>query len=165
MTLLANEATEDSRKLLKKYNKAEAKNCADLEVKLAQLYFDTPDKLAIEKDFAEIHPHKNWLLKRTKVEEVAKPQSVEVSQITSNADGDCNNPNCPVHGKCIGISNFDDNIPTNPQSRTKEQQAQIDKENQAFFKEHPYTMALPIIGMVAVVGFIFYALSSNKTQF
>ena len=174
MTLLANEATADSRKLLKKYNVADAKDCSDLEVKLAKLYFNTPDKLAIEKDFAEIHPHKNWILKRTKVEEVEKPIEAEVPiavavavepQKTSSAERDCNNPYCPVHGKCIPFSNFGDDVPTNPQWRTIEQQAQIDKENQAFFKEHPYTMALPIIGMVAVAGFIFYALTSNKTKF
>lgn len=164
MTLLANEATEDSRKLLKKYNKADAKDCADLEVKLAQLYFDTPDKLAIEKDLAEIHPHKNWLLKRTKVEEVEKPEVVEVVKQTSNADGDCGNPNCPVHGKCCGCSSAD-GIPTNPYFRTEEQRRVIDLRGQEIAKENPILASIPLIGLVAVVGVIFYVLQSNKNKF
>jgi hypothetical protein len=77
-----------------------------LEIKLAKLYFDTPDKLAIEKDFAEIHPHKNWILKRTKVEEVEKPIVVEEPQIKSNADGGCK---CCCSGRrdFFDMSNFD----------------------------------------------------------
>ena len=164
MTLLANEATADSRKLLKKYNKADAKDCSDLEVKLAQLYFDTPDKLAIEKDFAEIHPHKNWLLKRTKVEEVLKPEVVEVAKNTSNADGNCNNPNCPVHGCCSGVSNFDD-ISVNPYRRSLSEREYVQNENIEYSKQNPFLMAVPLIGIIAVVGIVFYVLSSNKTKF
>ena len=55
MTLLANESTSDSRKLLKKYNKADAINTADLEVKLAELYYSVPDKIVLEREMAEIH--------------------------------------------------------------------------------------------------------------
>ena len=164
MTLLANEATEDSRKLLKKYNKADAKDCADLEVKLAQLYFDTQDKLAIEKDFAEIHPHKNWLLKRTKVEEVAKPEVAEVVQLTSNADGDCGNPNCPVHGKCCGSSNADGKT-TNPYYRSDEDTRIIKLENAQLLQQNPLMYSIPFIGIIAVAGIVFYALSSNKNKF
>ena len=36
------------------------------EKKLADLYFATEDKVQLEKDMAEIHPHKNWLLKTIK---------------------------------------------------------------------------------------------------
>lgn len=63
MTLLANEAAKESAGVLEKYNKPKAKNHADLEVKLAELYFDQPDKIQIEKELAEIHPHKKWLVK------------------------------------------------------------------------------------------------------
>ena len=63
MTILANEADKESRHILKKYNKPNAQNHADLEVKLAELYFEQDDKLAIEKDLANIHPHKNWIVK------------------------------------------------------------------------------------------------------
>jgi hypothetical protein len=63
MTLLAHEAAKDSSAMLKKYNKPKAQNHDDLEVKLAELYFEQPDKLQIEKELAEIHPHKNWLIR------------------------------------------------------------------------------------------------------
>lgn len=81
MTILAYESTNESRKLLNKYGKPDAKNIPDLEKKLADLYFATEDKVQLEKDMAEIHPHKNWLLKTIKpieeksevVEEVKAP--------------------------------------------------------------------------------------------
>jgi len=164
MTLLANESATESRKLLKKYNKPDAKDCADLEVKLAQLYFDTPDKLAIEKELAAIHPHKDWLLKRTKVEEVEKPVVIEVDQKTSNADGGCNNPNCPVHGQCVPVSNYD-GIPSNPTWQTDEQKMTISERADIYNREHPYQMFIPIIGFVTIIGFMTYLLKSNKTQF
>lgn len=63
MTILANEADKESRHILKKYKKPNAKDHADLEVKLAELYFEQDDKLALEKDLAEIHPHKNWIVR------------------------------------------------------------------------------------------------------
>jgi hypothetical protein len=157
MTLLANEATADSRKLLKKYNKADAKDCADLEVKLAQLYFGTPDKLAIEKDFAEIHPHKNWILKRTKVEEVEKPEVVEIEQPKSSAEGDCGNPNCPVHGKCcITLSNADGMVA---------KEISTNNENQSIISTQQNLMiySINLIGIIAVAGIVLYALNKNKS--
>jgi len=65
MTVLAYESTSDAQKLLKKYGREPAKGYADLEIKLANLYFDTPDKIQLEKELAEIHPHKKWLLDNT----------------------------------------------------------------------------------------------------
>jgi hypothetical protein len=65
MTVLAYESTSDAQKLLKKYGREPAKGYADLEIKLANLYFDTPDKVQLEKELAEIHPHKIWLLDNT----------------------------------------------------------------------------------------------------
>jgi hypothetical protein len=161
MTLLANESASESRKLLKKYNKPDAKNCADLEVKLAQLYFDAPDKLAIEKELAEIHPHKEWILKRTKVEEVEKPVEVVEAQKTSSAEGDCCNPYCPVHGKCIPTSNFDDFTKSQSSDKPKESRdlnLRSDENN----RMNSYQSIVPIIGLVAVVGFMAYLLKSNK---
>jgi hypothetical protein len=162
MTLLANEATADARKLLKKYKKADATDCADLEIKLAQLYFDTPDKIEIEKDLAEIHPHKNWLLKRTKAEEV-KPEVVVDIQKTSSADAECSDPNCPVHGKCRSMSNADD-IPTNPYYQTPEQKQTIANQNEANLTQQPYLMYVPVLGMVTIAAVVIYALSSIKNK-
>jgi len=166
MTLLANESASESRRLLKRYNKPDAKDCADLEVKLAQLYFETQDKLALEKELAAIHPHKEWILKRTKVEEVNKPVVVEVDQTTSKAEGEveveCNNPNCPVHGKCIPISNFDD-IPSNPAWQSDEQKKTISERADIYNQKHPYQMFVPIVGLITIVGLLTYIIASNKT--
>jgi len=94
MTVLANEATGPSRKLLKQYGESDAKNYQDLEVKLAQLYFNTKDKVELEKQLAEIHPHKNWILKNVQpvIEEKSKQEQVE--EVKSNATGDNICPQC-----------------------------------------------------------------------
>jgi hypothetical protein len=94
MTVLANEATGPSRKLLKDYGMTDAKNYTDLEVKLAELYFNTTDKVALEKKLAAIHPHKNWILRNVQpvIEEKSKQEQVE--EVKSNADGQCMCPQC-----------------------------------------------------------------------
>ena len=91
MTLLANEATDGSRKLLKKYGESDAKNHKYLEVKLAELYFKTPDKVQLEKELAELHPHKKWILKNTEPE--VKITETVIEEKKSNLDdNDC--PTC-----------------------------------------------------------------------
>lgn len=63
-TLLARNATKDANALLKKYNVKPARSYDDLEVKLAELYDKVPDINKFEKEMAEIHPHKDWILKK-----------------------------------------------------------------------------------------------------
>ncbi len=86
MTILANEATAESRKLLKKYGKADAQSHADLEQKLAELYFNTSDKVQLEKEMAAIHPHRKWIEKY--IEPKVEVVETKVEE-TSSADG-CN---------------------------------------------------------------------------
>lgn len=76
MTILAYESTNGAQKLLKKYNKPAGKDYADLEVKLADLYFNVPDKVQLEKEMASIHPHKNWILEN--VEPLVKIEKKEI---------------------------------------------------------------------------------------
>lgn len=76
MTVLAYESTNDAQKLLKKYNQAPGKDYADLEVKLANLYFNVPDKVQLEKEMASIHPHKKWILEH--VEPIIKIEKKEI---------------------------------------------------------------------------------------
>ena len=78
MGLLADCSTSDARKLLKKYGITDAKNKHDLELKLAQLYKTCDDKKQLEKDFAEIHPHKDFLKKYLvpKIQEEIKAETV-----------------------------------------------------------------------------------------
>lgn len=81
MTLLAHEATADSRRLLKKHGKEDAKNYDDLEVKLAEFYFTYPDKIGLEKELAEIHPHKKWLLRVTAPKVEVKKEPIKVQEV------------------------------------------------------------------------------------
>ena len=85
MTILANEATDGSRKLLKKYAKPDAKSHTDLEQKLAELYFETADKVQLEKEMAAIHPHRKWLEKY--IEPKVEVVETKIEETTSNADG------------------------------------------------------------------------------
>jgi hypothetical protein len=78
MTVLAYESTKEAQALLKKYGREPGKGYADLEVKLANLYFDTPDKVQLEKEMAQIHPHKKWILENTEPLITVKQQEVEI---------------------------------------------------------------------------------------
>lgn len=80
MTLLAYEATEDAQQLLQKYKKPKAKNFADLEVKLGELYVSADDKLKLEKEMAKIHPHKKWIMERC--EPVVKVEEKKLEVVT-----------------------------------------------------------------------------------
>jgi len=92
--VIANGSTSDARKLLKKYDQPDAKNHEDLEFKLTKLYYNTPDKLQIEKDLADIHPHKEFILKYNKPEE--KSETIVSEKFsTSQASGcRCNQIGC-----------------------------------------------------------------------
>jgi len=78
MTLLAYEATDDAQKLLKKYTKQTAKNYADLEVKLGELYVKADDKLKLEKEMAKIHPHKKWIFQRSEPVVTVEAKKTEI---------------------------------------------------------------------------------------
>jgi predicted metal-dependent hydrolase len=139
MTLLANESVAESRKLLKKYGKEDAKDHKDLEVKLAELYFATPDKVQLEKELASIHPHKNWILKyypQIKEESKQEPiiqEALPIKEEKSNADGGCG---------CT--SNFD---------------ASSTPNNQRIITTLDY---VAIISLVGVIGLTFYVISKQK---
>jgi len=100
LTLLANESTSDSRKLLKKYKKEDAKGHADLEQKLADLYFSESDKIALEKEMVKIHPHRDWILKYEKPKEEIKILEPEIKVIETKLNDNvvqgykCSCPNC-----------------------------------------------------------------------
>ena len=135
LTLLANEATSDARKLLLKHGKKDAVNAQDLEVKLAELYFSSPDKkIELEKEMAQIHPHRKWLMKyielpkpEIKVEEVKKVEQVAVP--------------CPA----CEIRKF-----SSAEGSPVQVQPTVQKDNVALF----------VLGMVSVVAI--YAISQKK---
>tara|TARA_R110000751_G_scaffold137239_1_gene240602 strand:- start:640 stop:1185 length:546 start_codon:yes stop_codon:yes gene_type:complete len=109
MCLIANENTSGSRKLLKKLGKTDAKNHDDLELALAKLYKDSADKLIIEKEFAEIHPHKKFILKyceakQDKDKEIT-PEKIEVQKKTVQDLADIDPaPAEMIYSNCCGAS-------------------------------------------------------------
>lgn len=153
MTILANEATDESRDLLRKYNRPDAKSYADLEVKLAELYFDTEDKVQLEKQMAAIHPHKNWILDNTEPQVIVEKEVVEVikevpveqtNEQTSSFNQNCNNPYCPIHG-CTPyntMSNFD--------ASSQEKQ--------------PKTLEIPFAGLLLGVGLVAVVLVALRSD-
>lgn len=93
--VIANGSTSDARKLLKKYDLPDATNHEDLEYKLTKLYYETPDKLQIEKELAMIHPHKDFITKYIKPEPKKDEVIVEEKFSTSQASGcRCNQIGC-----------------------------------------------------------------------
>jgi hypothetical protein len=111
MGLLAECSTDDAKQLLKKYGLPDAKNKQDLELKLATLYKKCDDKKQLEKDFAEIHPHKEFMKKyllptppvkaEVVLQDLTPPpsltvESISTPEIVSNCDGKtctCNSSN------------------------------------------------------------------------
>lgn len=97
LSALAFGSTDDSQKILAKNGIPEAKTYEELEYQLAKLYSNSTDKIKLEREFAEIHPHAQFILKylapkpentpevvETLKTEVAQPQIVELK---SNASG------------------------------------------------------------------------------
>lgn len=117
LSVLANGSTDEARALLIKNFGEDAKNMQDLENKLARMYASSTSKIDIERQFAEIHPHKDFILKYVKPKEelqALKAQATTpvavVDKIVdsgkmvvahdgySNADGD---NNCPALCPCM----------------------------------------------------------------
>jgi competence CoiA-like predicted nuclease len=63
LSVLSSGSTPEARVLLKKYTGEDAFSENDLEDKLAKLYSTSNTKLDLEKEFAVIHPHKEFILK------------------------------------------------------------------------------------------------------
>ncbi len=105
LSALAFGSTDEAQKILANNGIKEADSYEELEYNLAKLYSNATDKLEIEKQFAEIHPHAKFILKylspKTEVKkenevrkedlqtmetETTPPKIVEMS---SNASGGC----------------------------------------------------------------------------
>ena len=150
MTLLAYEATSDARNLLKKYGFKDAKGYADLEQRLSELYVGTADKIQLEKDLANIHPHKKWFLKTIQPVEVKVETTVVPEEKSSNADG-CDCKECKAHKSCPCTMN-----------RNWEQKSGVDGSTQQKPFTNIYDYAGPM-GMLIVFGILAIALrGTNK---
>ena len=84
MTVLAHCKTAESDRLLEEHNIPKAVNHEDLEYKLSKLYRDSDDKISLEKKVAELHPHKDFILKYCspkKEEEPIKTESIKPKEV------------------------------------------------------------------------------------
>jgi hypothetical protein len=115
MELLAVNCTAKSRALLDKYGVEKPKNYDDLQSKLVDLYKNCQDKKQLEKEFAEIHPHKEWIIDYvapapTKPE--IKVEAVKTEPVTRVLDDGYYNAYGPNNQRhlcacgCGGHSNF-----------------------------------------------------------
>lgn len=149
LSLLANEATSDSRKLLVKYNKPDAKNTRDLELKLADLYKNADDKIEMDREFCNIHPHKNFIVKYTKITQpsetnVIAPHGVtltedKVKDILKSYINDGNFSNCEGNPNC---------------SCNKSSFAGYNESFGTPIANNTNTIALTIVGIVAILGIV-----------
>lgn len=114
--VIANGSTGKARRLLKQYNMPDAVNHQDLEMKLSKLYAQTDDKIKLEKELADMHPHKEFILHNLKPEKPAEPEIVisevenKTKEMATDTMGGCNcgNPNCPNNktSNACGCSHF-----------------------------------------------------------
>lgn len=141
LSALAFGATDEAQKILAENGIAEVDSYEELEYNLAKLYSNATDKIKIEKQFAEIHPHSKFILKylspkvEPEVKEVRKEdlQTMEtettpptIVEMSSSASGSCG----------CGCSSADGTVA---------QQNKIDYN------------ALALVSIVAIVGLVIIA--------
>lgn len=164
LSVLANGSELESRALLKKHSGEDAKNTQDLEVKLARLYALSPNKIDIEKEWAEIHPHKDFILKYNKPKEL--PTSVDAVPVEkiitdttvldagySNCSGN-QNCNCNKTSNACGCSGF--NGFSNASGSSEQSSTYQPNQNQSA------VMVVGIVSVVAILGMVLFLHSKNK---
>lgn len=168
-TLLSNEATKDAEKLLAKYGKQKASGYNDLETKLTDVYFKTPQKVEMEREMVEIHPHKNWILKHIKPNETREitkditnenrvsEHGIEIEPVGYlKAEGDCDCPECQAE-KAEMLLNADGGCGCH---------SSADGTTSKPSKNHtPIIVSSIIIGFsaIAITGLVLYFRNKKKT--
>jgi hypothetical protein len=105
LKVLSQGSTQKSRDLIKSYGKGDAMNYADLEVKLADLYRTAPDKVEIEKQFAAIHPHSEFIMKYMLPQAISNLEGEKNEDATVLVDenkSNCNGTSCPCKSSAEG---------------------------------------------------------------
>lgn len=95
MELLAYNSSVPARQILKKYGKADATGYKDLQIRLENLYKETIDKIQLEKELVDIHPHKELILRYLSPTPPVDTKVI-VKEPTSACEG---NPNCGCNKK------------------------------------------------------------------
>lgn len=166
ITLLANTRTGQLRNILKKYGNQEATSYDDLEMKVAEMYRTSPDKIAIENELAQIHPHRSFILKHLapKPEPTEQSANKGIATFVKEKDGYSNcggNTDCGCnhsHSNACGCSHFEGGgSSTNPYWKNNDTYPPNYK-----FGSNPTDWIGPI-ALVGVFGIIAFAIvSSNK---
>jgi hypothetical protein len=177
LSVLANGSTDQARGLLTKHSGENAKDLKDLEVKLARVYALSTNKKDIEREFAEIHPHKDFILKYIKptapttTEEVVQGKQEEINTVPqepkknvmlhdgyANANG---SEQCPCYS-CMQTSNATgtQSAPCTCDKCTGNQKASSETPHN-LMQNNQSIMVLGIISVVAILGMVLY-INKNK---
>lgn len=147
LLILATTCPEDCKAMLKKYNGEQPKtnNPKELEMKLGRMYAMSSQKLDIEKDLANIHPHKNFILKNQPVRQVEK----EIPSIV--ADGEVKKDSIVIEEpKASDVCNC---------KCAQNRYSNADGNESASMMQRPDNqtiMMLSIVGIVAIFGMVLY---------
>jgi hypothetical protein len=152
MTILANEATSPSRKLLLNYGKQDAKNCQDLEEKLADLYFKVDDKIEFEKQLSDIHPHKDWILKTQKGPVVEMDELDVLTQTDTPKKTSLQEVEDIVQCSSCNERMTDDEVLSSFEGQTPK----------AKFTNLTMLDYIGIIGIIGTIGISYYVITKNK---
>ena len=149
LSVLANGSTEAAEKLLEKHSGEKAKDIDDLAEKLAKVYALSNSKLDLEREFAEIHPHKNFILKYTKPVEVIEKQPLQPVEekkddtivkkevvlhegycdAEGKAHAPCGDPNCPYCKRYFSSMDGNSGCPRRQSCPCKNQSSGFDGYN------------------------------------
>ena len=167
MTLLAFESKPEAENLLKKYGKDPSSNsCTELENKLVQLYYSVSDKPTLEKEMAQIHPHKNWLIKtlpelnsirnesggtaQTKLDDIEKEASSSFDS-PERETKKCNCPKCRERkSNCCGADGQYSSLDGSGEGVVIDKRPSLRASN-----------GLELIALVAIAGIVFYSLKNK----
>ena len=143
LSTLANGSTGNARELLKHHTGSDAQNSLELQNKLEELWANSDNKPLLEKQFALIHPHKDFILKyampkqpEVKVIQAGNNQTENEDQAACDGSPACN---CPQTEKLSGVDG------TAPQTI-------VQGESNTF----------AILALVSIVGIIGLLISKNK---
>lgn len=142
MTILANEATKESQAILKKYNQPKAQSYNELEMKLAELYFQPKtDKRVLEKELANIHPHKKWLVRTLELDK--KPKVDEVKTVETQTEV-CEDDKCVTHTD-KAVSNFAGKDDSPAEAKSNRTNIEV----------------IGLVGIIGLMGLTFIIVSKN----
>lgn len=168
--LISVNKTADARKLLKKYGKEDATSYQDLEKKLTELYQSTEDKKQLEKEIAEMHPHKEFILSNLApksvdekdITNIAEPIESKRGKLTVVNDGYSNcegNPDCACNTKkmsnaCGCGSGFNGNEFSNFNGFGGNREQSLNTT--VLQLQHNQTMILAVLGVTALFAYMIY---------